>query len=247
MGGLKMILKLLIALQLYIQTVVSLQSELSMLIDAGRRECLFQNLDRNLNIEADYQVISGGDLDVSFWVSSPTNRIIYTELRKQGGQINFRTDEVGEYRFCFDNSFSRFAYKQVFFFFTTNDQFIDPQFPAASSSQMPAQLDKDQLGELDEKLENFKSTFTKVVQNLERAQRIQNLFKAYEIIDRNLMENNYERVNFWSTVNICLMIGVGVIQVVMIRSLFEDKSKIGRILRGTGSGPIIGGTKRPMT
>lgn len=81
----------------------------------------------------------------------------------------------------------------------------------------------------------MKETFTKVVDNLEKAQRIQNLFKAYEIIDRNLMEHNFERVNFWSLVNISLMVCVGVIQVVMIRSLFEDKSKIGRVLRGANS------------
>ena len=52
-----------------------------------------------------------------------------------------------------------------------------------------------------------------MVDNLEKAQRIQNVFKAYEIIDRNLMEHNFERVNFWSMVNISLMITVGVIQV----------------------------------
>lgn len=83
-----------------------------------------------------------------------------------------------------------------------------------------------------------------MVDNLEKAQRIQNLFKAYEIIDRNLMEHNFERVNFWSLVNISLMVCVGVIQVVMIRSLFEDRSKIGRVLRG-GAG--LAGDRKTLT
>lgn len=218
-----------------IHSVKCLQSEFNILIEAGRRECFFQKLERDMNIETDYQVISGGDLDVSYWITSPTNRIIFTELRKQGGQAHFRTEESGEFKFCFDNSFSRFAHKQVFFFFTTNDQYVDPSFPAASMYDLPQHLDKDQLGELENKLETFRQSFTKVVQNLEKAQRIQNLFKAYEIIDRNLMENNFERINFWSLINIVLMIGVGVIQVIMIRSLFEDRSKIGRVLRGDAS------------
>lgn len=207
------------------------QSELSVIVDAGHRECFFQFLDRDLDIETDYQVIQGGELDISFWIGTPSNRVLYTELRKQGGQFQFKTDEVGEYRFCFDNSFSRFAYKQVFFYLSTNERFVDPHFPAASSFDS-AQLDKDQLGELESKLDSFRQLFHRVVANLERAQRLQSIFRAYELMDRSLMENNFERVNFWSIISIILMITVGFIQVYMIKSLFEDKSKIGRVLRG---------------
>ena len=139
----------------------ALQTELSILIEAGRRECFFQQLVQGMNIETDYQVISGGELDVSYWISSPTNRVIYTELRKQGGQTHFITQETGEFRFCFDNSFSRFAHKQVFFYFSTNDDFIDPHFPAASENdQKPHELAKDELGELEGKIENFKVVIT---------------------------------------------------------------------------------------
>jgi protein ERP2 len=243
---LKIIVRSLILFAVLFNGCSALQTELSIIVDAGHRECFFQQLLRGMSIETDYQVLSGGDLDVSYWISSPSNRVVFTELRKQGGQAHFRTEETGEYRFCFDNSFSRFAYKLVFFYFTTNDQFVDPHFPAASANDNQQQLYemvKDELGELEEKLETFKDTFRAVVNNLEKAQRIQNLFKAYEMADRNLMEHNFERVNFWSFVNVFLMICVGVIQVVMIRSLFEDKSKIGRVLRG-GSSP---GEKRSMT
>lgn len=141
--------------------VNGLQTELSIIIEAGRRECFFQQLLQGMHIETDYQVISGGDMDISYWISSPTNRVVYTELRKQGGQANFQTQETGEFRFCFDNSFSRFAAKQVFFFFTTNDKYIDPHFPAASENDdkdVEALL-KDQLGDLEDKLENFKVLF----------------------------------------------------------------------------------------
>lgn len=141
------------------QQSFALQTELSIIIEAGRRECFFQQLLQGMHIETDYQVISGGDMDISYWISSPTNRVVYTELRKQGGQTNFQTQETGEFRFCFDNSFSRFAAKQVFFFFTTNDKYIDPHFPAASENddkEAKVNLLKDQLGDLEDKLENFK-------------------------------------------------------------------------------------------
>ena len=67
---------------------------------------------------------------------------------------------------------------------------------------------------------------------METAQRYQNVFKNFEMLDRRLIENNFERINFWSIINLSLMIIVTVIQVVTIRSLFESKSAYGKFLRG---------------
>ena len=71
-----------------------------------------------------------------------------------------------------------------------------------------------------------------MVQNLAYAQRLQHLFRQYESIDRSLMELSFDRVNLYSTMNVIVLLIVAFIQVYMIRSLFEDKSKVGRMLRG---------------
>jgi len=70
------------------------------------------------------------------------------------------------------------------------------------------------------------------VHNLKEAQRFQEMFKQYESIDRSLMELSFDRVNIFSTLNVVVMLVVAGVQVFMIRSLFEDRSKVGRILRG---------------
>lgn len=67
---------------------------------------------------------------------------------------------------------------------------------------------------------------------METAQRYQNVFKNFEVHDRILVEKNFERINFWSIINLFLMITVTIIQVVTIRSLFESKSAYGKFLRG---------------
>lgn len=67
---------------------------------------------------------------------------------------------------------------------------------------------------------------------METAQRYQNVFKNFEVHDRILVEKNFERINFWSIINLVLMITVTIIQVVTIRSLFESKSAYGKFLRG---------------
>ncbi|CAF1540485.1 unnamed protein product, partial [Rotaria sordida] len=75
-------------------------------------------------------------------------------------------------------------------------------------------------------------TFQRIWDNMESAQRYQRVFNNYEVHDRVIAENNFERVNFWSMVHLFLMIAVSIIQVVTIRSLFESKSAYGKFLRG---------------
>jgi protein ERP2 len=222
-----------ILLILHTASVSSLNTEFSVVVEPAGRECFYQYLKDGLEIYFDYQVIQGGELDITFWLNSPSNRVLITDLKKDLGQHKFKTDETGEHRFCFDNSFSRFAQKQVFFYMYSPDYFADPDFPMTDLQIKASQVDP--TAELDTTIQAFNERFTHVQDNLEHAQRLQAQFKMYEHIDRFIMENNYASVNFWSIVNICLMIGVGMIQVVMIRSLFEDKSKIGRVLRGNKS------------
>lgn len=52
------------------------------------------------------------------------------------------------------------------------------------------------------------------------------MLKAFEARDRNIQESNFDRVNFWSMVNLAVMVVVSAVQVYMLRSLFEDKRKI---------------------
>jgi hypothetical protein len=181
--------------------------------------------------------VSGGDLDISIWISTPTNRVIAHHQRKVTGQPKFRTDEYGDYRICFDNSFSRFASKQIHFYIGThnNPNFFDPLFNVDPNQNNPLKLDRDQLGELDDKIDNFMDTFTRVHDRLEKAKTHIEAFKAYELIDREVMEQNFVRINYFSVISIVLMLIVGAIQTFMIRSLFEDRSIIGKALRGKSS------------
>lgn len=77
-----------------------------------------------------------------------------------------------------------------------------------------------------------KDTFQRIWDNMEAAQRHQKAFNNYEMHDRVIAENNFERVNLWSIIHLILMITVSIVQVVTIRSLFEAKSPVGKLLRG---------------
>ena len=89
--------------------------ELTVVVPANQRECFHQMLTAGNTIEVEYEVLAGGDIDINYWFYSPTNRVLQSDLKKRDGHQQVKLEETGEYRFCLDNSFSRFSQKQVYF------------------------------------------------------------------------------------------------------------------------------------
>lgn len=59
----------------------------------------------------------------------------------------------------------------------------------------------------------------------------QEVRRAVETRDRNIAESNYDYVNRFSMVSIALMLAVGLLQLYLIRSLFETKSLIKKVFK----------------
>ena len=78
MRGFLLIAQVLLLSLLRLDRADSISVELSVIVEPGNRECYNQYLRKDLNMEVDFQVISGGDgLDITFWISSPTNIVSY--------------------------------------------------------------------------------------------------------------------------------------------------------------------------
>ena len=56
------------------------------------------------------------------------------------------------------------------------------------------------------------------------AKRHQDQIRANEYRDRSIAEHNFERVNFWSVLQLLVMVIAGFVQVMLVRSLFDEKS-----------------------
>ena len=61
------------------------------------------------------QVQSGGSFDVDYLVVGPTDKTILDGTKERQGDFVFTANDVGEYRFCFNNEMSTFAEKMVDF------------------------------------------------------------------------------------------------------------------------------------
>ncbi|XP_012686696.2 transmembrane emp24 domain-containing protein 1b [Clupea harengus] len=198
----------------------NLDSEFTFLLPAGRTECFFQTATKNGSMEVEYQIIAGAGMDVDFTILSPHGYQLISEFRRSDGVHTVEPTEEGDYQICFDNSFSRFSEKMIFFE-------VILEVPAADEGGDDEWAG---LGEpeslLEYKLEDIRESMDSVHRRLERSRQMQTALRAHEARDRYLLEDNLWRVSFWSCVSLVVMLSVALMQVYTVRRLFQDKRRV---------------------
>uniref|UniRef100_A0A7E4ZYI9 GOLD domain-containing protein n=1 Tax=Panagrellus redivivus TaxID=6233 RepID=A0A7E4ZYI9_PANRE len=199
-------------------------------VEPGKSECFFQDITdaKYSAFEIDYQVTDGGDHDINFSVKGPQQAQVVADSRKTDAnhRIDVNTHGRGVFEFCFDNSFSVQTRKTVFF----EMYLLDEKGNYENGYDLFADKNKAQA-ETSMTLTLFDRITTKVKNSLNRIEQLQAQHRAIEYRDRAVMEHNFERVNFWSLINLVVMVLVGSFQLFVVRSLFEENSKVGRIIR----------------
>ncbi|XP_018425031.1 PREDICTED: LOW QUALITY PROTEIN: transmembrane emp24 domain-containing protein 1 [Nanorana parkeri] len=121
----------------------------------------------------------------------------------------------------FSNSFSTISEKLVFFEIIFDSQQGDEEPDSWADMVEPDEL-------LDIKMEDSKmitESIESMRARLERSMQMQTVLRAFEARDRNLQDSNLGRVNFWSAVNLAVLVTVAFLQVYMLKSLFDDRRK----------------------
>ena len=77
----------------------------------------------------------------------------------------------------------------------------------------------------------FQVLIDHVQKNLDQTELAQTALRNYEARDRNIQENNFNRVNLLSCVQAVIMISVGLTQVLLIRNLFDDKGRLHNVMK----------------
>ncbi|XP_022307244.2 protein SpAN-like [Crassostrea virginica] len=205
----------------FILSVHTLEVDLTVDVKPGHEECFYEEIKKPTSLEVEYQVIDGGDLDINFMVTSPHGRIMVSELMKSDAVHKLDALDLGVYKVCFDNTFSHFARKLVFFEIITGDEDEDEDDDKKDWKAAQEEL----ASIVDMTLEDFKKLLDNVNNNLDTARSDQQVLRNYEARDRNTQENNFQRVNFLSGVQVFIMLSVALTQVLLIRSLFDDRKK----------------------
>uniref|UniRef100_A0A1A8JWI3 Transmembrane emp24 protein transport domain containing 1b n=1 Tax=Nothobranchius kuhntae TaxID=321403 RepID=A0A1A8JWI3_NOTKU len=199
----------------------NLDSEFTFLLPAGRSECFYQTALKNGTMEVEYQVIAGAGMDVDFTILSPKGVRVITESRRSDGIHMVEPTEEGDYEICFDNSFSRFSEKMVFF-----EIIVEGQGGDVGGVEEWQGLEEPDGSLLEYKLEDIRESMESLHKRLERSRQMQTVLRAFEARDRNLLEDNLWRVSFWSCASVLVMLCVAFTQVYTVRRLFDDKRRV---------------------
>ncbi|XP_055384816.1 transmembrane emp24 domain-containing protein 5 [Condylostylus longicornis] len=198
--------------------------EITITVEAGKEDCFYHPAKVGDIIDIEYQVIDGdqGDLDISFELTEPIGRIIFADFKKSENVHRHSVQVEGDYRFCFDNRFSSFNSKTIFFeIIVENENGQNSEF----NQDILEGLTPEEFYEL--KVQDIMNYIGRIRQQITKARQIQDIIRSHEARDRNIAEANFYKVNAWSTFQICAMIAVGLLQVFMVKSIFDTSgSKI---------------------
>lgn len=146
--------------------------------------------------------------------------------------------EDGDYRLCFDNSFSKLSEKMVFFEVVVNSQSDaggareDWEDFAVTDSTVDYRLEDIRVSGhtflhlilyLGPYYPSPQSRMESVYRHLEKSRQVQALLRAFESRDRYLLEDNLWRVSFWSCINLFVLLTVAVVQIYTLQRLFDNK------------------------
>ncbi|KIH42809.1 hypothetical protein ANCDUO_27202 [Ancylostoma duodenale] len=186
-------------------------------IPPGKFQCFFQPVDvtKHKTMEVDYQAVDGGDLNINFMIV----------------QENMKTDGSHRLDLIYLEIINYQSQKVVFFgIFLTNEKGEVDDTDLSGMAQKDAGLEK-RMEEFGVTVAGFHSSAKSIKSQLNKIEYHQALLRVHEARDRAVMVANLDRLTFWSCTHTLVLIGVEALQVFMIRSLFEDSSKLGQLLR----------------
>ncbi|KAM9843953.1 transmembrane emp24 domain-containing protein 1a [Aulostomus maculatus] len=189
------------------------------LLPAGGKECFYQTTARNGIMEVEYKVIAGSGLDVGFTLFSPTGHRLASDFRRSDSIHVVNPTEDGDYRLCFDNTFSKLSVKMVFF----EVIIISPSAAAGAQDEWAGLAVTDMV---EYKLEDIRARMGSVYHHLERSRQLQTALRSFEARDRYLLESNLWRISFWSCINLLVMIAVSATQIYTLRCLFDGNKRV---------------------
>ncbi|GLH08335.1 Transmembrane emp24 domain-containing protein 5-like Protein [Gryllus bimaculatus] len=197
--------------------LLCMEKEMTISIDPRREECFYQTVQKGQVVDVEYQVIDGGhgELDINFHLASPSGKIIVSDFKKSENSHRTEVTEDGDYKICWDNTFSHISRKTVFF-----EIIIESDDEENESWD----IDFDNYDSLtpeelyDMKLQDIQDAISRVRGHLNKIRHLQDTVRAFEARDRNIAESNFFRVNSWSIIQIIIMLIVGFVQL-----HFEDR------------------------
>ncbi|GAA5989544.1 hypothetical protein JCM5350_002103 [Sporobolomyces pararoseus] len=170
-------------------------------LQAGTKECFFEDLHTEDKMTVTYQVAGGGHLDIDFTMTGPPNdKLMNQQHKKDTGTFSFTADSDGRYTYCFSNEMSTVTGKTVSFNVHGVMYVEDDGHTAPIEKEIRA---------LSAALEDVKDEQEYIV--------------VRERLHRDTAESTNDRVKYWSIVQAILLAAVCGWQIFYLKRFFEVK------------------------
>ncbi|KAJ6539069.1 emp24/gp25L/p24 family/GOLD-domain-containing protein [Mycena capillaripes] len=173
-------------------------------IDAGKKECFFEDLHKHDKMTVTYQVGGGGHLDIDFWLSDPDNRLLGKQIRQSTGTLSITAEKDGRHEYCFSNQMSAIADKIVSFN-------VHGVIYVGEDADVVAPIERE-IRTLANALQSVKDEQEYIV--------------VRERTHRNTAESTNSRVKWWSVLQAIVLFLVVGWQIYYLKSFFEVKRVI---------------------
>jgi len=176
--------------------------ELTFWVDPQGTECFFEDVYKGDAVSGNFQVTTGGNMEVDFNVLTPTGKSVMRLESSVEHMFEFTAEESGEFTFCFSNTNTYHDMKSITFELNS-----DHPLDGANIA------DRDSVSQLQEKLRNLQLTVRDV-------QSTQRYLRNREVRHRNTTDSTNSRVLWWSVLEAVVIVALSAFQVYYIRSFF---------------------------
>ncbi|KFH46662.1 putative membrane protein-like protein [Hapsidospora chrysogenum ATCC 11550] len=181
-------------------------------LEAHEKACFYAHArNENEKIAFYFAVQSGGEFDVDYTVQGPNGKVILQGEKERQGDFVFTAGETGDYSFCFNNEMSTFTEKTIDFEISVeNDSRVELPSKQGTSPEQTSVLEE---------------SIFKISGQLSTISRSQKYFRTRENRNYSTVTSTERRIVRFSMIQIALIIGMGALQVFVVRFFFQGARK----------------------
>ncbi|CAG5159489.1 uncharacterized protein ALTATR162_LOCUS5608 [Alternaria atra] len=182
-------------------------------LEAHEKACFFAHVEnKGTKLAFYFAVQSGGSFDVDYSVVGPTDKVILDGTKERQGDFVFTANDVGEYRFCFNNEMSTFAEKMVDFEIAVENEAARAKIPSKQGSS------PEQTSVLEESILKLSAQLSTISRN-------QKYFRTRENRNFSTVKSTEKRIFNFSLMESGLIMTMAGLQVFIVRFFFQGARK----------------------
>jgi protein ERP2 len=134
----------------------------------------------------------------------PNGIALVTDFRKPDYTHRSAIDENGDYKICFDNRRSSFSPKVVYFEISIENEEDDErdEFKDLLAANPAPGVE----GDYEVQVEDIEESLRGIKDRVKQSRHFLGQIRNFELRDRSVAEHNFDRVNFWSLVQVVTML-----------------------------------------